>query len=296
MIRIILKGGLGNQMFQYAFGKSLSIKLNEELILDTTFLKSRLPLPNFTFRNYELDLFSIPEKTKSLVETDITSKYFGYPLLLLQKNTLGGKYITEPKELQYIYSPKFSEKAVKGNTYDGYWTNYKYFEENDDEIQKIFDTSKLFDKNFIEIEKEITNSNSVSISIRRGDYLNSGNKDFFVQLNKKYYDKAINLIRNEVKKPRFFVFSYDDPLWAKKNLNLKDSETTFLDKEYVSERFKTYLRLISICKHNIIANSTFAFWGAWLNNNQNKNVICPSKWILNRDFDVPPNWRKIKND
>ncbi|MFA5776669.1 MAG: alpha-1,2-fucosyltransferase [Patescibacteria group bacterium] len=296
MIKVILKGGLGNQMFQYACGKSLSLATEQELILDTTFLKSRLPLSGFTYRDYELNIFNVHERMASFSKSVFVSKYLSYPAFRLIKKLWGSGYVLESFEKQYIYFPELFSISRDNLIIEGYWTSYKYFKAHEKEVREIFDTAKLYDEKYSDIEGEIAGSNAVSINIRRGDYLNKVNANFFTYLGEAYYKSAIDIIRKKVENPKFFVFSYDDPEWIKNVLEFKNDELTIVDNKYIGERFKTYLRLMSLCKHNIISNSTFAFWGAWLNNNLNKCVVCPTSWVKGKTFDIPRGWDSIRNE
>jgi len=295
MIKIILKGGLGNQMFQYACGKSLSLETGQELVLDTTFLKSRIPLPGFTFRDYELDMFNVTERVTSFSKSAFASRYLSYPAFRLIKKFCGLGYVLEPFEKQYTYSPELFNIKGDSLTIEGYWTSHRYFEKYENVIRKIFDIAKLHDAKYSDIEKEITSSNAVSINIRRGDYLNKVNSNLFTHLGDEYYKSATDIIRKKVGNPKFFVFSHDDPGWIENALEFKNDELTIVDDKYVGERFKTYLRLMSLCKHNIVSNSTFAFWGSWLNTNPNKVVVCPKVWVKGRFFECPRGWISIEN-
>jgi len=295
MVTVILKGGLGNQMFQYAFGKALALEKNEEMILDTSFLDTRLPVKDFTLRKYDLDMFGVNDTLQTTFRNTIFKEKLGYIFLKI-KSAFNQEYLQE-KTNPYAYEDDIYSLALQAKkpVLEGYFNNYQYFEKHKSEITKIFDMSKLYDQKFVEIEDQIKTNNSVSINIRRGDYLNSKHKDIFVQLNKEYYQKAIKIIRDKVRKPLFFVFSYDHPDWIKKELAFGIDELVIVGNEYVGERFKTYLRLISLCKHNIISNSTFAFWGAYLNKNKGKIVISPEKWMTNYNFENPKDWIALLN-
>lgn len=297
MITVLLKGGLGNQMFQYALGKSLAIEKDDELTLDLSFLKCRIPIEGFTYRDYELDLFEIDDRTTTFARNDLIDKYLSYPIQKIINKVANSGYVEQPNGGTYDYLPHLFESNQKDLFIEGYWNNYKYFEKHNSEILKIFDSDKLKDGNskFLGLEKEINDTNSVSINIRRGDYLNSKYKDVYVHLDEQYYRKGIEIIRKKVKNPKFFVFSYDDPDWIKTALEFNEDELFIVGKDYVGDRFKTYLRLISLCKHNIISNSTFAFWGVYMNKNSNKVVVCPKKWmnVVASDFQTPQDWMKV---
>lgn len=293
MIKTILKGGLGNQMFQYAAAKSLAIDNNAELFIDLSFLKNRLPIKDFTIRDYELDIFNISDPVGTLFNNDFLDKYASYPFYYFYNRYLSSdSYIAEPN--YYAYDPNF-HKLGQNVTIEGYFNNPKYFLKNEAKINEVFNPDKLYDPKFEKVESEIRNSNSVSINIRRGDYLNNKHKDIFVYLDKDYYSEAISIIRDKQPNSHFYVFSYDDPEWFESTFNMDKSEYTMIGKEYIGDRFKTYLRLISLCKHNIISNSTFAWWGAYLNKNPEKIIITPKKWMYKYDFDVLPSWITIDN-
>jgi len=297
MIKLILKGGLGNQMFQYATAYSVAKQNNYKLVIDLSFLKNRTPISGFTIRDFELDLFGILNSTTTLFNNRFLDKYFSYPIEKLAIKT----HFYQSYTGNDIYKFDKGVFKVKDNTYiEGYFNNYKYFYEYESEIKEIFDVNKLYDKSFQEIEGKINECNSVSINIRRGDYLNKKHKNVFVFLDANYYKQAINKIRENVKNPHFFIFSVDfsenDDSYFVNKLGLKKEEITLLGKSYTGDRFKTYLRLISLCKHNIMANSTFSFWGAYLNKNQEKKVICPLRWAKKQsNFKVPVNWIAIEN-
>lgn len=291
MLKLIVKGGLGNQMFQYAAAYALSQQIQTDLLIDLSFIKNRLPIPGFTYREYELDLFKIKNKTTTFFNNNLLDTYLAYPIEAVLARLGLIQYFSDSNP--YKFEPHFLE-VQDGAYIEGYFNNPRYFETYEQDIKQIFNLDLFFDKKFADIETKINSSDSVSINIRRGDYLNAKHKDVFIHLTEEYYLKAIELIRKKIKKPHFYIFSYDDPAWFKKALKLEDNEFTYMDKSYVGEQFKTYLRLISLCKHNIISNSTFAFWGAYLNKNKNKQVILPKKWAYNSvDFDAPKDWHSI---
>jgi hypothetical protein len=179
------------------------------------------------------------------------------------------------------------------NFYFGGWPSEKYFLSVKDQIVKDFTFTTPTDPQNVRHIQDINGSNSVSIHVRRGDYLNDNNMELFGRVcTKGYYEKAINVIKGKVDDPHFFVFS-NDADWVRSNLHMKN--VTYVTCNYGWNSWID-LYLMSLCKHNIIANSTFSWWGAWLNANPDKIVISPSRYLNNDSghTDVyPESWIKI---
>ena len=295
MIIIKLQGGLGNQMFQYAIARKLSLANKTELKLDLDFLLDRTPRPDFTYRDYNLNIFNLKiefatqEETKPFVNhLDSRMKRKIYTYLFLGKSN---KYINEK---QFTYDPDIFK--LTGNIYlDGYWQTEKYFSDIKNILYNDFTIKISQDKKSQETNKMIKDTNSVSIHIRRGDYIeNKQNYNFHGICDLDYYNNSINLLLKRIENPHFFVFS-DDHQWTQENLKL-NYPMTFVDHNDDSKNYED-LRLMSQCKHNIIANSTFSWWGAWLNQNPDKIVIAPHKWFNNETRNtqdiIPENWIKL---
>ena len=283
-------GGLGNQMFQYAMGKSLSINKNEYFKIDTRNLKKSL-------RNFELN-----EVFKC--EINFASKNDLKKILSWQKNIFFQKFLRKKqfkflRKKNFIVEPYFhywkDVNKLKKNIYlHGNWQSEKYFINNEKIIKKNFQFKQpLIDINF-KISNDIKNSNSVSLHIRRRDYLTDKKNSFIGICSIDYYKKGISIISSKITNPVFYIFS-DDIEWAKKNftnnLNIKFIEHNIKHKSHFD------LQLMSLCKHNIIANSSFSWWGAWLNTNANKIIIAPQKWfqhgpLITVDL-IPNSWIKI---
>jgi len=177
---------------------------------------------------------------------------------------------------------------------DGFWQNAKYFKNIEKEIREEFTLRKPLDEKFANISRQIENIPSVSIHIRRGDYVNDPKtKAVHNVCDLDYYNKAIDIIKTNVNNPTFFVFS-DDIDWVSKNLEI--NSPTFWVSNLKSKDYEELI-LMSKCKHNIIANSSFSWWGAWLNQNPDKIVIAPKQWLINKTADeldiLPPRWIKI---
>lgn len=280
-------------MFQYGAALALSKKLSMPVVIDLSFMKCRIPVEGFTYREYGLDLFGIESKVTSLLNSAFLDKFLSFPVEKVFFKFKGKSYFFEPDP--YKFNNRFFE-LKDGAVIEGYFNNVLYFQGAEKLIQKTFDTQKLFDPAFEHMEEKINSDYSVSVNIRRGDYLNKKHKQIFTCLDETYYREAIKIIKSKVKKPHFFVFSYDDPEWFERTLQLSKKEYTLVANEYSGERDKTHLRLISLCSHNIISNSTFAFWGAYLNKNTKKIVICPKKWsYVWEDFEIPKGWVAIRN-
>lgn len=281
MIIVQLCGGMGNQLFQYAFGRSLSLKYNTPLKLDLSFLKRRDMGPNFTYRNYDLDLFNVKEDF-NITQSDINNS--------LKANESWGAF-----EYQEILIKEIGKVISSKNVIiDGYWQTEKYFKDVEEQIRKDLTFRNLIENSDNRTKlmlEDIKNSNSIMVNIRRTDYLNTS---FHGVMGTEYIDKASKIIESKIENPKYFVFS-DDIKWCEDNIKLNNM--VIVDHSYKGDRFDYYLQLMKSCKHFIIPNSSFAWWSAWLNEDKNKIVIAPEKWIADdsvivKDL-IPEKWIKI---
>ncbi|MFH1677734.1 MAG: alpha-1,2-fucosyltransferase [Patescibacteria group bacterium] len=299
MVIIKLMGGLGNQMFQYAMGRQVAKQNNIELKLDTSSFKI---INNNTPRHYSLNVFNIKEnfinqygikkiaKHSNLINKIISKIYYLRQKFSLIKIKINQNYITEKA---FNFDPEILK--LKDDIYlDGYWQSEKYFKDIEDIIRKEFTLKNVFSEEAEKIAEEITAVNSVSLHIRRGDYINNEKtQKYHGSCSLNYYYQAVKKISRKINNPVFFIFS-DDIEWVKNNLKLK-----YPIKFVSGYNIKNYeeLILMSKCKHNIIANSSFSWWGAWLNNNLNKIVVAPKKWFndlsININNLIPESWTKI---
>jgi hypothetical protein len=284
MIIVKLVGGLGNQMFQYAAGLQLSVKHNVPLKFDLSFLNKEAK--HYTQRFLELDKFNIHVELASEKEIKAIKKQ-------RWKNIFVPTWIEEQEKDIYT---KFS-KAGKNCYLNGYFQSEKYFINIAEQIRHKFRLKKtLTEEKWTEIKQQIQNSNSVSLHFRRGDYVeNARAHKHHGVCSMDYYQKAVKTIVENVENPLFFVFSDDIP-WVKENFKI-DFPTVFADKK--DETIHSDFQLMSLCKHNIIANSSYSWWAAWLNNHKSKIVIAPEKWITNPQMQkktadlIPKNWIKL---
>ncbi len=276
IVKII--GGLGNQMFQFAFACKLKHLFPEEKVLiDLSHFKG------YGLRNYELDyVFDIRMPIASFFQLcQITVPYSIYSKKVRIINNLVGRVMNrniyrESCDDYYSYNPE-PFKIKKSQYYDGYWFNEAYFLDIQDEIRNIFTFKRpLSIKNEI-LHHQIDKTNSVGIHVRRGDYLLYD--EYKGICDKDYYIRAINYMKTQLFNPHFYIFS-NDLQWCKDNL------TDYMDNYTFSENNDSQynyvdMQLMSYCKHNIIAHSSFSWWAAWLNNNEDKIVVAPSKWNNN---------------
>lgn len=287
MIIVNLKGGLGNQMFQYALGKSISLKYNRILKLDLNFYKDNLDA-DVTKRNFELDYFSV--KADLATKEDLKFKY----------SNKVSKFFASKKVK--IYNDSNFDGDLQCNHsivyFDGFWQSELFFQNVRTLLLREFTPKVSLDLNNMLWCNSITNCNSISVHIRRGDYItNSSANSFHGVCSIEYYRSAIKYIQDNVDNPIFYFFS-DDMTWVKENFYSDQQNYNFVEGN-IGEKSYLDITLMSYCKHNIIANSTFSWWGAWLNTNFNKIVISPIKWFSESDQNIktknliPSSWVRI---
>lgn len=274
MIIIKLQGGLGNQMFQYAMARSMANE--KEIYFDFSFLKqNNVSTDNFTARNFELNIF------KNLLIQQV-NPYLRKLILSKRKlaRLIAPKYkiITDENILDYRHSTDYKICYL-----DGYFQNPSLFKSIRSKILSNFkfpsvpnELKSVGD----DIEKE---QNSIAIHIRRGDYLKPDINNFHGLLTMDYYKKAIEIIKSKVENPFFFIFS-DDTEWCENNLYFIKS------KRIVQGEHPAWadMLLMAKCKHQIIANSSFSWWAAWLNDNVEKTIIAPKKWFSDQETNIIP--------
>lgn len=293
MIITRLNGGLGNQMFQYANGKACALRLGTILRLDVSEFQIR-----HHHQGYELaNIFNGPFELASSDDVGKLAGYFNFRRF----HRLASKIPFFLRKRSYIQEPNFEYwneiKGVKNNSYlSGYWQSEKYFEEFRADIIKDFEFKNSLEGLNQSIATQINDKvvSSVSLHIRRGDYLlNPKAKSYHGICSLDYYQRAIYYFSENLKNVHFFVFS-DDPTWVQKNLPISFPHT-FVSHNVGSASYND-MRLMSLCDHHIIANSSFSWWGAWLNQSPSKIVIAPIRWFL-ADIDtkdlLPSSWVRL---
>ncbi|MBL8022445.1 MAG: alpha-1,2-fucosyltransferase [Leptospirales bacterium] len=283
MIYVRLNGGLGNQMFQYAAGRRLALNLKTDLRLDASIFEVH------DLRSYALQPFPIvaaladPSEIAALLNP-------GFAKRLLRRTGLARQLYV--REVGLSFDPAILDLA-DGCYLDGYWQSEKYFKDAEQQIRADFQIQQDLPRAARELAREIIQANSISIHIRRGDYVSDPHTNqVHGTMDASYYARAVSKVKERTESPSFFVFS-DDPEWV------RSSFQPGVPYRLVTSDWQPFvdMHLMSLCKHNIIANSSFSWWAAWLNSNVDKVVIAPAKWFRDASLDdssiVPESWIRL---
>lgn len=293
MITVKLRGGLGNQLFQYAFGRAVSLKLETPLVLDISGFEHQSE--SETEREFQLNCFNIQASISNNInesKIDFIKKHID-KIKNVIKNTANpyNGYIFEPKNLE----------AKDGSVLEGSWQSEKYFSDIETILrydialkEKLGSKAKLFKDRIKQVEDN--GGVSTSMHIRRCDYItNKYANAYHGVLDMTYYQKAISTLQSKLcgKQLVLFVFS-DDITWVKENFKT-EVPYVCVSRDEISDSEDMFL--MSQCNHNIITNSSFSWWGAWLNPSKNKIVIAPKRWVkdsrANTNDVTPLDWIKI---
>lgn len=296
MIIVKLVGGHSNQLFQYAAARRLSHHLGSKLCMDLSWFKEEVPQGD-TRRFYELDVYSIEQNLIgsnkfALVHDDAANlKTKIYPIT---------KGFFKPRiKLYREPSHRFDKHVLKlpDNTYlDGFWQNEKYFIDIRPTLLKELEPTNALTSKNKQYLKDIRSSNAIAIHVRRGDYVDNimANK-FHGVMPTQYYYAALKYLKTRAvaKKLKLFIFS-NDIKWCQKNLQFSDP-TVFVEG---NKKGSDDMRLMKHCKHNVLANSSFSWWGAWLNENPTKIVIAPKQWFQDKKANaeteiIPKSWIRL---
>lgn len=274
--KIVFNGGLGNQMFQYAF----YLRMRHESPL--SFFIFDTEQSRGCHNGFELDkVFHIDcgWKTKYYRKVNKYSQRMIGPFNeIVQKNSLE-------------YDPSLMKEHHVLSSYTGYWQSEEYFKPVEKSVRKAFTfREELLSEKTIETSAYLRSINSVSVHIRRGDYLRD--PDYYGLCTTDYYNKSISLLKERIPNA-LFVFISDDVDWARQSIKCENA--FYVDWNNGKNSWQD-MYLMSCCKHNIVANSSFSWWGAWLNPNPEKTVVTPKPWFdYSSDYDiVPSNWQRIE--
>lgn len=297
MFIVDIIGGLGNQMFEYAFAQALKHHYKTEVALHIggfADIKDN--------RGFELErIFKIDEPVirdyKEIRHLTNHSNSFSEKL----RRKLFGLRKTHFSEKMHRFDPDALNLKVRKATFmEGLWQDEAYFKDIEDVIRQKFQFIPPLDTVNQEIVDKMHKTNSVSLHVRRGDYVS--NPQYAAILgnicSREYYETALSELKKDETDVVLFVFS-DDIAWVQKEFTFLPQENiTFIEHNKGLDSYKD-MQLMSNCKHNIVANSTFSWWGAWLNNNPNKKVYAPKIWFndphLADNHIVPDEWIKIDN-
>ncbi len=294
MIIVRLMGGIGNQMFQYAAGRRLAFVKNVPLKLRIVNDRNVT-----TPRPYNLHIFDIQEKWAA---TDEIERLKGervspglFAGLLSRLGHRPGRARSFVIEKHFQFDPEILD--LPGDVYlEGYWQSEKYFRDREDVIRKEFSIKvPMSGPNEVMARRIADEPTAVSIHVRRGDYVSDSTTNrYHGTCSLDYYRDAVERISELADGAHFFVFS-DDIEWVKENLK-PGRPVTYVDFNDDKSNYED-LRLMSLCKHHIIANSSFSWWGAWLNLNPDKIVIAPGKWFNDTSIDtadlIPDSWIRL---
>ncbi|MFL5763694.1 MAG: alpha-1,2-fucosyltransferase [Bacteroidia bacterium] len=292
MIIVKLMGGLGNQLFQYAFGKAMALKHGVQLKVDVSGIGDHA---GYTSRELELAHFDkhitiASEKELEPYQKGKLSKIMDLASLSVGLNS-GSMYVREP----HFHFSALAMKAPEDAYLDGYWQSEKYFAAVKNELIALLTDGVSLSQKSAGLADQMQKENSVAIHVRKGDYVSvKQNQEIYAALDGAYYLAAIEYIKTHVKDPVFYIFS-DEPDWFTKNIKANVPVVNVTDNRGSSSYQDLFL--MSCCKHNIIANSSFSWWGAWLNKHPQKIVIAPEKWFngpsKNAKDLIPENWIKL---
>lgn len=296
MIIVKLMGGLGNQMFQYAAARRLALAHNTEVALDCSYFD--ITETQDTVRKYELGKFPICARQASTLEiAELSGSYknFIQRSLIALRRTCGMARIPAPVYESHIgFNPDILN--CPDNVYlCGYWQSERYFSDIAETIlNELTPTDEIADE-ILDVSKQIRNSNSVAVHFRRGDYVNNHKSAaFHGVLPISYYENALQHITESLAKPELFVFS-DEPEWVRKEIQFP-YPAHIIDSNPERPPYQD-MRLMSLCNHAIIANSSFSWWGAWMIRNPDKIVIAPERWLIKKHVKtvdlLPESWIKL---
>lgn len=286
MLIMKYNGGLGNQMFQFAAAATLAVKLGVEFGFDMSFFSHSYA------RAYQMDIFQFDSRESHDLRAVL---YWPFRRVFKSTSFLG---LNIYKENSFNYEERF--ESIKNDTFiEGFFQSAKYIDEA--LIKKYFTFKTPPSGQNLSIISSMMEQNCVSLHIRRGDYVSKKRyANIYNHLELSHYEAAMEYMSQLLKDPVFYIFS-DDIDWARENLNFnncpicrdKTARLEFVSHNCGSNSWED-LRLMSHCKHNIIANSSFSYWGAYLGDNKDKIVIAPEKWFADPNKTTidtyPKNW------
>lgn len=294
MLFVRVRGGLGNQMFQYAAGTALSLRLQRPLTFDTSWYR-RIP-PGSTPRVFSLNSFacgrsatfdrSLPRLQGARLAGKVVRKLAGRDSGLLYAR------VTEANGLFFDHSRLARARVIE---MDGYWQGERYFADCAAAVRQGLALADDPSQAARELAQAIDDSESVGVHVRRGDYVTTPSASRrFVACSPQYYLRAAEIVAAAAGRPVFFVFS-DDPRWARANVELPHRTVVVSGSARLADHDELWL--MSRCRHIITANSTFSWWAAWLSTAAGKVVVAPRRWFADDEEAsariLPDSWTAI---
>lgn len=276
-------GGLGNQMFQYAVGRALALARGTTLELDRGWYLEEGQRAKVR-RVFELDSF------------ELQARMTQYPAALVRRWEAGR--LTLPRRRMVVIRAADADMAFDQSILDapdrtlliGYWQSEKYFSGVADVIRRDFSFRRPAAAENLRMGEAIRGRGAIAVHVRRADYVSD---PMHPTLGVEYYERAARIVLGRVADPIFVVFS-DDADWAKANLDFGCS-TVYVTRN--AGKSWEDLRLMTLCRHHIIANSSFSWWGAWLGTSPDKVVVAPERWFGDETLDtrdlIPPGWVRL---
>jgi hypothetical protein len=293
---IRLKGGLGNQMFQYAFGKNLEIACGKSVYFDLSWYVNPKLSEGSVHREFSLKYLNT-ELSEATIKTQKVKNGLGtiYKILpgkIKQRFNFDFKLpiVMEPK---FNFTPEIFTHCNQDSYFDGYWQSPLYFKEVKNKIKSEFTLSTKLSDNSLELQSKIIESGGVCLNVRRGDYAsNINSKKFHGLLEEEYYRRAWHKLKTLGGFESVFIFS-DDIEWCKANLRLT-GKLEMVTHEHAGPHFTHYLELMKSCSGFIIPNSTFGWWAAWLSEVEPNKIVAPRNWFTDLTIDtsdlIPNTW------
>ena len=301
MIIFNISGGLGNQFFQYAFGRYLAVTNNQQLYLRFEDYKedpSRRPVLEYFNTHYQ--------ECQELQEQKVLRYRKQYETLhpFLKKHYRRSNMVKFKRYFNDKKDPCYHNELLNASHgyFDGYWSHERYFSGIKDLVKHELELKpECKNETYHSVVKDITKSNSVAIHIRRGDYTQvKAFSDRFGILSLEYYKAAINFINDKVENPVFFIFT-DDLQWVKEHFLIQDLNYQFVIGQGINHDYVQF-SIMQHCYHYIIANSTFSWWAAWLGLQKDSIVVAPENWYNDPDWQrlyesnkfIPNDWIMLK--
>ena len=289
MVIVNLIGGLGNQMFQYAAGRALTLARGEPLRVDVGGIGPR-----------QFELSQIFRCVADIASTDEVRRTLGWQAVLVVRRILARPEFAAVRVKGFIVEPHFHYwpgiRSVPVTAYlHGYWQSERYFSDASAALRADFSFRRPMSEVNASLAEKIGRCAAVSLHVRRGDYLSNPRTHAVHGLcSVDYYRAAIRLVAERVAAPEFFAFS-DDIAWVRENLDI-GFPCHYVDHNRGAESYND-MRLMSLCQHHIISNSSFSWWGAWLAANPSRIVIAPKQWFQKTSHDtsdlIPDDWIRI---